>query len=142
MRPGAVWSGPAQGSTKVWRLKGSAPCAPDAWTPLADYPSGWSGQTFTLAASDASARLPKGGTYLLAGSLQRTGLESPNPANAWMREWSFNPSTAPAVLAAKPAVFPTLHLAETARILETALDQAARARPTELAGFTVVVRVD
>jgi hypothetical protein len=50
-----------------------------------------------------------------------------------MRAWSFNASTAPAVLAAKPALFPTLHLAETARILEAALDQAARARPVELA---------
>jgi hypothetical protein len=142
MRAGAVWSGPAAGSTKVWRLKGSSPCAADAWTPLADYPGGWAGQAFTLSAADASARLPKGGTYLLAGSLRRTGLETPNPANAWMRDWSFNASTAPAVLAAKPAVFPTLHLAETARILESSLDQAARAKPVELAGFAAVVRVD
>jgi hypothetical protein len=142
MRDGAVWQGPTRGATKVWRLKGDNPCAADAWTPLADYPDGWSEGAFTLAASEASARLPKGGTYLLSGTLTRAGLTTPNPANAWMREWSFNPSTEPAVLAGKPTFFPTLHLAETARILESSLDQAARARAVELAGFTAVVRVD
>lgn len=144
-RPGAVWQGPTQGAVKAWRLKGGQPCRPGAWAPLADLQGGWSGEgsgprRFSLSAADLAARLPKGGTYLLAGELRRTGLQTPSPANAWMRAWSFNASTEPAVLAAPPAVFPTLNLSETAQILEAAADDAARRRPVALTGFTAVIR--
>lgn len=139
IRPGAVWRGPQTGVTRVYRLNGD-PCAPNAWVPLQDLTEGWSGDTFELAAAQAATRLPRGGTYLLVGELRRTGLEIPSPANAWMRQWSFNASTEGRVLEQPPAVFPTLNLAETAQILEAAAEQAARRRPVTLAGFTAVVR--
>jgi hypothetical protein len=144
VRPGAVWRGPSQGRTQVWRLKGGNPCAAGAWTALGDLQGGWSGpggRSFSLPASDAAVKLPKGGDYLLVGALQRAELTTPNSANGWMRDWSFNSSTEAAVLRSRPEFFPTLNRAETARQLETALAEAAARRPVALGGFAVAVRV-
>lgn len=143
VRAGAVWRGPTAGRTQVWRLRGQ-PCAAGAWTPMGDLQGGWSGpggRSFSLPAAEAAARLPKGGDYLLVGALQRTALNTPNSANGWMRDWSFNSSTEAAVLRGRPEFFPTLNLAETARQLETALGEAATRRPVALGGFAVAVRV-
>lgn len=145
LRDGAVWQGPTEGVTRVWRLNGD-PCDPRGWAPLADAPGRWEGEgasrTFTLQASEAATRFPRGGTYLIEPELRRVGLTTPNPANAWMRQWSFNASTEPQVREHTPAAFPTLNLAETAQILEAAAEQGARRRPAALAGFVAVVRSD
>lgn len=143
VRPGAVWRGESEGVTKVWRLQGKEPCRADAWRPAADLPGGWvadgGSARLELPAAELAGRLPKGGAYLLAGELRRTGLHSPNPANAWMREWSFNASSEQAVVQRPGPVFPTLNLAETAQILEAAADDAARRRPVALTGFAAVI---
>lgn len=149
VRPGAVWTGPISESVQVWRLKSpKTPCKPGAWTPFGTLEGAWSRSAagsgteswrFTLDPVSASARLPPGRQYLIAGSLKRAGLQSPNPANDWLRQWSFNASSAPRVVASRPAFFPTLNLAETATILEGALDQAARRGGGEVAGFAAVV---
>jgi len=149
VRPGAVWFGPISGSVQVWRLKSpKQPCEAGAWTPFGTFEGAWSRGTgesgsgtwrFTLDPVSVATRLPPGRQYLIVGSLKRAGLQSPNPANAWLRQWSFNASSAPRVLASEPAFFPTLNLAETAAILEGALDQSTRAGGGEVAGFAAVV---
>lgn len=147
MRPGAVWRGALTPVTFIWRLKSpGAICHAKAWTPVGAYTGGWTqgpqGARFTLKPEEAASQLPAGKTYLLVGGLKRNGLESPNAANRWMRGWSMNASTAPAVLASKPAFFPTLNLADTADLLEQSLDQAASARAGEVAGFAAVVKAE
>lgn len=147
MRPGAVWRGALTPVTSIWRLKSpGAICRANAWSPVGAYDGGWSqgagAARFALKPEEAASQLPSGKTYLLVGGLKRNGLESPNPANRWMRNWSLNASTAPAVLAAKPGFFPTLNLADTAELLEQSLDQAASARSGEVSGFAVVVKAE
>ena len=146
-RPGVVWTGALEPVTRLWRAKSpAAVCHAGAWTDVGRLPVGWStsgpAPRFTLRPAEAAAHLPPGGVYLLAASLERPRLETPNPADRWMRDWSFDASSAPAVLARRPAFFPTLNLGETADLLEEALDQASSRAPASAGGFAAVVRVD
>lgn len=139
MRTGAVWTGPSRGVTATFRMTGSS-CKPDGgdWRPEGRGSEGWRGSGFALEPGSL-AEMPRG-TYLLVGGLRRTGLESPNPATAWMREWSFDASDEKA--AVRRRVVPTLNLSETARLMENALAAAAEARPTNIGGFAVAVQID
>jgi hypothetical protein len=139
MRPGAVWKGPTQGVTSVFRMTGSK-CLPHAgdWRSEGRNDDGWHGDAYSLNPS-ALATLPRG-SYLLVGNLRRTGLESPNQATQWMRDWSFDASGERAAL--KRSTVPTLNLAETARLMENALAQAAEKRPTDIGGFAAAVQID
>ena len=146
-RPGAVWSGALAPVVRLWRARSpAAVCHAGAWTDVGRLPTGWSMQgaapRFRLRPAEAAAHLPPGGVYLLAAGLERPRLETPNPADRWMRDWSFDASSAPAVLARRPAFFPTLNLGETADLLEEALDQASSRAPASAGGFAAVVRVD
>ncbi len=146
-RPGAVWSGALEPVVRLWRARSAAAvCHKGAWTAVGRLPTGWSvdgpAPRFVLRPAEAAAHLPPGGVYLLAASLERPRLETPNPADRWMRDWSFDASSAPAVLARRPAFFPTLNLGETADLLEEALDQASSRAPASAGGFAAVVRVD
>lgn len=139
MRPGAVWKGPSQGVTSVFRMTG-AKCLPKGgdWRAEGRNGDGWRGDAYSLAPSSLAA-LPRG-SYLLVGSLRRTGLESPNEATRWMRDWSFDASSERAALTRKTV--PTLNLAETARLMENALAQAAERRPADIGGFAAAVQID
>ena len=147
-RPGAVWTGALEPVVRLWRAKSAAAvCHVRAWTPVGRLPGGWeavdsAAPRFVLRPAEAAAHLPGGGVYLMAASLDRPRLQTPNPADRWMRDWSFDASSAPAVLASRPAFFPTLNLGETADLLEEALDQASSRAPASAGGFAAVVRVD
>jgi hypothetical protein len=154
--PGAVWRGPTTPTAELYELRDpSGVCHADplarVWGPVGSYSGGWvredragSGapRRFELRPQEAVAQLPPGKTYLLVATQRRDGVDSPNPADDWMRRWSFNASTAPAVLAAKPAFFPTLDLAETAGLLEESLNEANSARRGRIGGFAAIVRAD
>lgn len=139
MRPGAVWEGPSRGSTAVYRSVGSS-CAASGgdWRAEGQNADGWTGTGYSLDPRSL-ATLPRG-TYLLVGTLRRTGLESPNPATRWMREWSFDAPIEKVALS-RPVV-PTLNLSETARLMENALARAAERRPTDIGGFAVGLKID
>ena len=72
------------------------------------------------------------------GAGANLALTSPNPGDAWMRDWSFSSETQGQVLATQHDIFPTLNLAETARLLENVLTEAAQQHPSVVGGFTVV----
>jgi hypothetical protein len=139
MRPGAVWKGPSVGTTDAYRMIGSK-CLPAAgdWRPEGKSSDGWSGETYSLAPTKLGA-LPRG-SYLLVGNLRRIGLQSPNEATQWMRDWSFDAAGEQAALARRTV--PTLNLAETARLMENALAQAAEKRPVDIGGFAAAVQID
>lgn len=136
--PGAVWTGASDGATTLYRMAGAS-CLPDGgdWRRDGTLASGWRNGRFTMSA-DELARLPAG-RYLLVGSLRRTGVASPNPAAAWMREWSFDPAGEPGAIA-RPVV-PTLNLAEFARLLENALAGSVEAKPAPIGGFAAAVDI-
>ena len=136
--PGAVWSGASHGATTLYRMVADR-CAPAGgdWRRDGTLAGGWRDGRFT-ASADELARLPAG-RYLLIGTLQRTGVDTPNPAAAWMREWSFDASGEAAAIA-RPVV-PTLNLAETARLLENALAGSVEARPAPVGGFAAAVDI-
>lgn len=140
--PGAVWQGASRGTTRLYR-RVSDKCLPNGgdWRDEGLLEGGWSdgeGSSFTLKPSDLATLPPA--TYLLVGSAQRTSLQSPNPATQWMRDWSFDAATEAA--AVKAPVVPTLNLAETARLLELALLKSAEAKPMNIGGFVVAVKVE
>ncbi len=123
----------------MYRMTGSK-CLPGSgdWRPEGRSDDGWRGDAYALTPS-ALATVPRG-TYLLVGNLRRTGLESPNEATRWMREWSFDASGEKAALQRR--TMPTLNLAETARLMENALAQAAERRPVDIGGFAAAVQID
>ncbi|PZT93986.1 hypothetical protein [Sphingomonas sp.] len=139
MRPGAVWQGPSLGTTSIYRMVGSK-CLPAAgdWRAEGRSGDGWSGGSYSLTPTTLAA-LPRG-SYLLVGKLRRTGLQSPNDATKWMRDWSFDAAGERAALARRTV--PTLNLAETARLMENALAQAAERRPADIGGFAAAVQID
>lgn len=140
--PGAVWRGPTAGRTSIYRQVSDKCAAKGAdWRPEGELRGGWQGDEASSFRMDPAelATLPAG-RYLLVGSLRRTSLLSPNPATAWMRDWSFGSTNESEAI--KRPVMPTLNLGETARLLEVALLKSAEARPVEIGGFAVAVEVD
>ncbi len=142
LAPGAVWSGPLQPQLVAYESRGET-CRPERdWRDFGRLEGGWTagpGDRWSFALTPATLGDLRPGRYLLVGSLVRTGLDQPNPADRWMRDWSFAPGDPER--AGAGGVFPVLNLAETARVLETALAADARARPAAVDGWTAAVRV-
>jgi hypothetical protein len=144
--PNAVWAGPMRSHVRVWERRREG-CDPANWFAAQPITQGWTdidgGQVrFDLKPDEIVRSLGRPGVYLLTGEVTRTGIEIPNPANGWMRSWSFASSDAPAVVARNPALFPTLNLGEVARLFEIAQAEAAERRPHPIDGFSVVVKVE
>jgi hypothetical protein len=83
------------------------------------------------------------GEWLIVGKLRRTSIQTDNPATQWLRDWSFD-GTIQSENAARlrQDFFPTLNVAEFARLMEYAVDDAARRSERPVAGFVTVVKVD
>jgi hypothetical protein len=145
--PQSVWQGEFETRTRVWdRQNGDCLDAARDWiegpalTGLWDVQGGL--HRFRLNPETVASELGREGTYLVTGELIRKGLQTPNPATDWLREWSFGPSeTAPE--RATPdgrRFFPTLHVGEVARLMEAALSQASNRAP--ITGFAFILKVD
>ena len=139
MRRGAVWQGPASGSTMVYREVGDS-CAANGgdWAEDGTFRGGWSSDG-GYAIDPAELATLNSGRYLLVGSLRRNDLTVPNAASQWMRDWSFSANTEAEAIT-RP-VMPTLNLDQFARLLEIELQRAIRARPVSMGGFAVAVEV-
>jgi hypothetical protein len=139
MRPGAVWRGAVRGSIKLWRKIGDD-CAPKGgdWRPEGTLDGGWSDNGSYRLDPASLAKLGEG-QFLLVGEATRTTLAVPNPDTAWLRAWSFAAADERAAITRK--VVPTLNLAETARLMELALLDAAERTPVRLGGFAVAVDI-
>lgn len=146
VREDAVWAGTLEGRTRVWERRGER-CLPTDWIEGRGIDGLWSragnaALRFRLDPRAVAAGVGRPGTYLLVGQVDRTALAIPNPASRWMRDWSFSPRQSPIGRSEAGApFFPTLHLAEVARLMEDALAEAARRQPRPVAGFDAVVRV-
>lgn len=145
---GAVWVGPMTTRATAWRLKrDNDRCVADSdWRMEGTYAGGWRKPgpdglpTFELRPDEAAALLGKG-DYLIVGEVRRTSLAVPNPADEWMRQWGFASERETGVLARPPTPFPTLNLGEMARLMESAMAEAAEAKPNVVGGFVTAVRV-
>jgi hypothetical protein len=148
VRNNAVWSGALKASTQVWRLSNRGAlraCPRNAWVEIAPlsgawFPAGRATARFTLSPKTGSGLIP-GGAYLVAGFLGVRRLQVPNPADAWMRDWSFSAVDEQSVRARHPRFFPTLNLADLATSMEAALDRAAP-NGVDTAAVRFVVSVD
>lgn len=146
LRHDAVWSGTLEGRTRVWERRGDS-CTPTDWIegrPLAGLwrDAGAGLQRFQLDPRAVATGVGRTGTYLLSGEVHRSALLTPNPASAWMRDWSFSSRENPVGRSVTGTpFFPTLHLGEVARLMESALADAARRRPGPITGFSVIVKV-
>jgi hypothetical protein len=147
VRDNAVWSGQLRASTRVWRLQSVGAlggCGLDAWGEIgplngAWMPAGGSRARFTVSPQTAAGLLP-GGSYFVAGYLGVKRLQMPNPADGWMRDWSFGAAQEASVRARRPRFFPTLNLADLATSMESALDRAApNGVDTAAVGFVISV---
>jgi hypothetical protein len=145
--PNAVWRGPLATRTRVWERRGDTCTAADWPGQPAAYDKGWSEaaagkRRFALDPGEFVGSFRRPGVYLLTAEVARTALEQPNPATAWMRQWSFSAGQgASAATAGEPGFFRTLHLSEFARLLENSLTEAAQRNPGPITGIAVVVRV-
>jgi hypothetical protein len=142
--PAAVWEGPLEPRLQLYERRDEA-CKPASWIKRGDIGLRWqsvpgSGQhRLDLDPVHLNAHLTRKGVYLLSGQLERTSVTTPNPANAWMVQWSLSPEAAAVVAARKPAVFPTLNLSEVSRIMENALATAAERKGGGVVGFSVLI---
>lgn len=147
---GAVWRGPVKTQTFVWKLQRDAQerCAATDWIPWGLYPGGWADApgadqaSFVLRPDELSLGLAQSGVYLITGQVVRTSLDTPNPADAWMRNWSFAPEDEVNLTPSPQELFPTLNLSETARLLENVLAVSAERSPTVVAGFSVAIKLN
>lgn len=142
VRPGAIWQGPIKGQTRVWRQVSDS-CAPKGadWRAEGTLAGGWSDDGTGRFTLDPAQLAQIGtGTFLIVGEATRVSLSSPNPDSQWMRDWSFA-SSGEAEAIARPIV-PTLNLAETARLLELALLDAAERKPVRLGGFAAAITIE
>jgi hypothetical protein len=142
VRPGAIWQGPIKGQTRLWRqVSDSCAAKGGDWRAEGTVEGGWSDDgngRFTL--DPAQLAQIGTGTFLIIGEATRISLSSPNPDSQWMRDWSFAAS-GEAEAVARPIV-PTLNLAETARLLELALLDAAERKPVRLGGFAAAITIE
>lgn len=150
----AVWSGPTKLSTTIWMLGengqeqlSAGRCSRETWTRFADLKGALtqgsvSGQfDFVMKPQSQLSILASGQTYAVVGEIDQTGIETPNPADKWMRDWSFDISTAQSVVRSKPAFFPTFNLAQTASILEYELNRSL-SRGRVVAKSAVSLRIE
>lgn len=142
VRPGAIWRGAIKGQTRLWRQVDDV-CTPKGgdWRAEGTLAGGWSEDASGRFTLDPAQLATIGtGTFLIVGEATRTSLATPNPDSQWMRDWSFAASTETEALS-RPVV-PTLNLAETARLLELALLDAAERKPVRLGGFAAAIKIE
>lgn len=142
LHPGSVWRGPLRGETRVFRQVGDG-CAPKGadWQGEGKLDGGWSDDGTGRYRLDPAALAGLGkGTFMLVGEATRVSLAVPNPDTQWLRDWSFSPAEENAAITSK--VVPTLNLAETTRLLELALLDAAERKPVRVGGFAAAVKID
>jgi hypothetical protein len=145
--PHAVWRGPLATRTRVWERRGDTCTANDWPREPASYDKGWAEadggrRRFALEPSDFVGSFRRPGVYLMTAEIARTALDQPNPATAWLRQWSFSASQGTsAATAGDPRFFRTLHLSEFARLLENSLTEAAQRNPGPIMGIAFVVEV-
>jgi len=146
--PGAIWQGPINVRTLVWKKSGEA-CSDKSWLRQNVAQTGWKAPradgaaTFTLAPDAFRGALSQKGTYLITGEVQRSSVTVPNPQNMWMRgPWNLTPEAAGATAGSAPGLFPTLNLSEFGRIMENALATAVERKDQPITGFTVLVKVE
>jgi hypothetical protein len=146
--PGAVWEGKRTGRALLWMYNESGPekiaghCA--EWVKFKELRNTWSLDTvvFKFNAKSEIAFMPPAHTFLLAAWIENGAVSTPNPANRWMRDWSFDISTVDRVLAQQPVLVPTLNLDQTATILETALNNAIMANHAAPQGVVAAIRLE
>lgn len=142
--PYSVWKGQLKTSLKVYKRLNEK-CQPSSWQIWRDVPvqkPKGDKFSFQLDPNRVDFGLRQPGVYAIIGQIERTSVDSENPANRWIREWSVD-SRGAAYLASNPPVrFPTLNVADFSRIMEKSLDQAARQKGGGIVGFTVLVKVE
>lgn len=147
----AVWTGPLATRTRIW-TRTSDSCSPKSWIEQSNEDTaqiGWSGtgsdgkMTFSLDPNKFGAVLLNEGVYMIVGETRRLSVIQPNPATAWMRgPWNLDPAAAERTAESALRIFPTLNLSEFGRMMEAALDSAAKRKNQPLVGFTVLVKVE
>jgi hypothetical protein len=145
--PDSVWQGEFRTRTQVWERRGTS-CTDADWLQGANIEGLWSGEgaqrQFSLKPEIVATELGRDGTYLVTAEIERTALLTPNPASAWMRAWGFTPADRAPLRqgAGGTPFFPTLHLGEVSRLLESALSAAAQREPRPIFGFAFAARVE
>lgn len=142
--PASVWMGDLKGSLRVYKRLNDQ-CKATSWqlwrtVPLDNPVNG----QFSVSLDPDRVELGLGqpGVYALVGQIERTSVISENPANDWIRQWSVDSPRAAMLVAHPPMNFPTLNVADVARIMEKSLDQAARQKGGGIVGFTALVKVE
>lgn len=147
---GLVWQGEFAPTVEIRRIRHKGSCdildaeidAPQIQMMDPDVPGAAPTYSFRLDPHALIDR-PGLGEWLIVGRLHRTSIQENNPAAQWLRDWSFD-ATVQSEMAAKPRrdFFPTLNVAEFARLLEYAVDDAARRDARPAAGFITIVRIE
>lgn len=147
---GAVWSGPARLTTRVWRLSDPAgldQCAAGTWREIPRLANAWRpagteiGSTDFALDSRSTAPLADGNIYYVLAEMGTNGLTVPNPQAQWLRDWSLSPAESAAFAADQPTSFKALNLASLAELMER---EVARQRPSGVTAlrFGFIVQVD
>ena len=144
--PHTVWQGDLIANVNVYNRRGDA-CSP--WTKISAIAtrqevgrndSGESQYILPFKSEELIAKMRKPGTYLISGQLERASVDSPNPANDWAEQWSFNGDQSSRLLQRRKILFPTLNLSEVTRIMENALRTATEREGGGIVGFTILVK--
>jgi hypothetical protein len=129
---GRIGEGPLRATARVWKLSSGADlktCPAGTWSETTSISEVWQKPRspseplkFRLDA-DSSAGLVPGNTYYILGEVGATGIAVPNPASAWLREWSLSPADGPAFIAGNPTQFKTLNLGALSDLMEQEVAQ-------------------
>lgn len=143
--PGAVWRGQLSGSARVWRRTRQKSCS-SAWSEEPQLQGAWKpdakhGSIFTLDAATTAALRP-GQDYLIIASLSSVNLAEKPPETDWIRQWSFDETDGPRIVAGRPVLFPTPNIGAFATQLEGGLRLATPATGLPLATTAVVLRIE
>lgn len=147
---GAVWSGPARLTTRVWRLSDPADlekCAAGTWREIPRLSDAWrpdgpeSGTAEFALDSRSTAPLADGNIYYVLAEMGTKGLAVPNPQTQWIRDWSLSPADSAAFAADQPETFKALNVASLAELMER---EVARQRPSGVTAlrFGFIVQID
>ena len=144
---GAVWRGELTRRLRVWTRKDEL-CTVSSWTAPIPLEGQWETlpregkERLTLDPARLAGRLPREGFYLVSGELERKTVFENSKETDWMRVWNLAPGAAFSASVAKSGNFPTLNLSEFARLMEVALDRAAKRKGGGIVGFSVLVKVE
>lgn len=144
----AAWEGALVPKLRFWSQRDDR-CSKTSWTAPVALNGNWTSvdgdpykRRLSLDPAMLSGRLSREGIYLVSGELERTSVSLKGPTTQWMRNWNLLPEKAAVEVERKPANFPTLNLAEFARLMENALASAAKRRGGGIVGFSILVKVE